>query len=87
MTRLQPLPRVNAPLLEGGESRPISVTFHRYISALHDTLKDVSTVPADSGVWPNASDIVSGSARLWKNGSSVRLYINDGGTLRFITFS
>lgn len=83
-----PLPRVTARVIEG-DNRSIASEFHRYVASLHDAAVDSAnrlSVPADSGAWPLAGQIAVGAMVLWKNGAALRLYVNDGGTLRYVNF-
>lgn len=62
--------------------------WHRFLSQL---LKSVSerTTMVTSTTTPTAADIPANESRIWKNtgAGTVRLYVNDGGTLKSVVLS
>lgn len=62
--------------------------WHRFLSQL---LKSVSerTTMVTSSTTPTTSDIPANESRIWKNtgAGTVRLYVNDGGTLKSVVLS
>lgn len=61
--------------------------FKQQADAIRDLQQRLSL--KTTAAYPVAADIPAGEVRVWKNSSTgiVRLYANDGGTLKFVALS
>lgn len=80
---LRPIPSVTAPVQGGGGA--VSPTWFGFFQSLANAARRSSRITY-AAANPTTADIADGDARLWKNTTSgqVRLWANDGGTLRSV---
>ncbi|MGO4741099.1 hypothetical protein AB4099_31555 [Bosea sp. 2KB_26] len=81
------LPGSDTPVLQPGTAvlNPLYFIFlAALLAALNDRIAATSLTTSPGA--PGAADIPSGDIRIWKNtgAGTVRLYVNDGGTLKSV---
>ena len=81
---LRPMPGVAAAAIEG-DARPFSQTIYSWLLSLNNAVRRTSRITY-AAANPTTSDIADGEVRVWKNTTlgEVRLWANDGGTLRSV---
>lgn len=80
-----PLPSGDTAVGQGGNV-PMAQLYYVFLRLLLDALNDritATTMITSSGA-PTTADIPAGDTRVWKNtgAGTVRLYVNDGGSLK-----
>ncbi len=71
-----------------GDTQPVSAELYKHISGVHAATSRVASI-REAAANPTTTDIAPGDAHLWKNTTSgqLRLWANDGGTLKSVLFS
>ena len=86
----RPLPGSDTPVLQPGTA-VFNQLYFAFLSALLAAVNDriAATAMQTSAVAPTTADIPANDIRIWKNtgAGTVRLYVNDGGTLKSVLLS
>jgi hypothetical protein len=71
-----------------GNSAPVSGELYRHLASVHGAVSRVASI-TEASANPTTADIAPGDGSLWKNTTSgqLRLWANDGGTLKSVLLS
>ena len=91
MKKIPSPPSYSETVVEGDATALMSEVWFRFVAQLVAANRDFldRLTLTTSSTAPTAADIQAGDLRLWKNTGTgtTRLYINDGGVLKSITFT
>lgn len=81
------LPDTRAQVIQPG-ANVFDPTWYFFLAQLLRAVSDRTTM-VTSSTTPTATDIPASESRVWKNtgAGTVRLYVNDGGTLKSVVLS